>query len=375
MGRNVVDEMVVVLRLDDSQFDKGIAEAIAARQKFDDQMDESERRQGQSFKSSLGRYLTWAAILGAIGKTYSAVLQISDGLMDLENSSRRLGMSAHGLRTWQNAFEMLGGKASDATNEIQKFNQSLIAMAFKGDVDDSLMWLVRATGRPVKRGQTYEETAPQVFTGIKEKMASGRIKDIPEAVAWAQWAGFSGVGEFIAQNPTATLDQFNAFMARAGSRATPSGTAATGADIGRFVTSQSQRVQQEKEIETAKNASIIETVVKGVSGTKMIVTDLLSVTAQGVTVIGKLATGSLDEEIQKNKPEGGWRGSPEFRRRNPPTPNAVPTPMAPASMNGNSSTTTIHQDIKITAPNPAAAGNAVASKTKSAISLSDRSAR
>lgn len=375
MGRNVVDEMVVVLRLDDSQFDKGIAEAIAARQKFDDQMDESDRRQGRSFSNSIGRYLTWAAILGAIGKTYSAVLQIADGLMDLENSSRRLGMSAHGLRTWQNAFELLGGKASDATSEIQKFNQSLNAMAFKGDVDDSLMWLVRATGRPVRRGQTYEETAPLVFTGIKEKMASGRIKDIPEAVAWAQWAGFSGVGEYIAQNPTATLDQFNAFMKSAAARATPNATSATGANLGRFVTGQGQRVQLEKEIATAQNSGLIETAVKAVSGTKIIVTDLMSVTAGAVEVIGDVFTGKFNEQLQQSKPEGGWRGSPEYRRRHPPTPNAVPTPMAPSGSAGKTSNTTINQDIKITAPNPVAAGNAVAGKTKSAISLSDRSAR
>jgi hypothetical protein len=368
--------MVVVLRLDDSQFDRGIAEAIAARAKLDDKMAESDRKQGNSLGNSIGRYLKWAAVFAAIGKTYMAALEISDGLLDLENSSRRLGMSADGLRKWQNAFEMLGGKASDATSEIQKFNQSLNAMSLKGDVDDSLMWVVRATGHSVKRGQTYEQTAPQVFSGIMGQLASGRLKDIPEAVAMAQYARFSGVGEFIAQNGRgATLEQFNAFMASAQARSTPNATSAAGANIGRFAIGQEQDIRQNSEIETAKNQRFIQNVVQGVAGTKQFVTDLMSVTAQGVQVFGDVASGKFNEDVQAGRPAGGWRGSPEMRRRNPPTPNAVPTPNVSSGGTVKQSNTTINQDIKITAPNPEAAGSSVATRTKSAISLSDRSAR
>ncbi len=366
MARVVVDELVVALRLDDSQFDRAVAEAIAARQKIGDEAEKQEKREGDSVGRSIGRYLKWAAILAAVGKTYAAVLDISDNLMDLENSSRRLGQSAHGLRTWQNAMEMLGGKASDATGEVEKFQESLNALIFKGDVGENLQWLNRLGVTP-QRGMSYDDTSRRVFSGIQQGLASGTIKDRQEAGFIARQAGFAGVGAYITQNPNAGIDQFNAFLASAAARATPNGTAATGAGIGRFVTSKGQEVQLNKEVETAKNAELIKQTVAAVASGKQIMTDFMSITAQSVSLIGDVFTGEFNDEIQKNRPEGGWRGSPEMRRRNPvPTPSAVPTPNV---MGGSSSSksVTINQTNNIRSTDPTAAGNAVAEKTRKAI--------
>ena len=179
-------------------------------------------------------------------KVSEEVVKIADGLLDLSTESRRVGMSASGLRTWQNAIEMLGGKAGEATSEVGKFMESLNALVYKGDVGDNLQWLARL-GIPVRRGMTYEETAPQVFSAIKKGRASGTIKDDQEAGFIARQAGFGIVGDYITQRPNASAQDFNKFIASNRGRAIDEGSASSGANAMRSIIQAGQKLQQTKE--------------------------------------------------------------------------------------------------------------------------------
>jgi hypothetical protein len=229
VARTIIDEAIVMLRLDDSQFDKAVAEAIAARQTLTNESEKHEKKESSSIGALTRRWLTFAAALGLVTKAFGKFQSIADNLRDLSNESRRLGMSSAGLRTWQNAIEMLGGKAEDATSEVDKFTQSLNNLIFKGEVGDNLQWLNRL-GISVHRGMTYDDTARQVFTGLQEGLASGTIKSRQEAGFIARQAGFGSVGEFITQRKGDTLSDFDAFIGASATRVASEADIALGRD-------------------------------------------------------------------------------------------------------------------------------------------------
>jgi hypothetical protein len=295
VGRQVVDELVVALRLDDSQFDRAVADAIAARQKLADETDKAAKKEGNSLGAVAGRYLKWAAVLTLMKKVSDEVVKVADGLLDLSTESRRLGMSASGLRTWQNAIEMLGGKAGEATSEVGKFMESLNALVYKGDVGENLQWLARL-GVPVRRGMTYEETAPQVFSAIKKGRASGTIKDDQEAAFIARQAGFGIVGDYIAQRPTATQDDFRGFIGLARSRAIDEGNAAAGAQAMRSVIQAGQKLQQTKEGIVGRQEGKISAIAEAAGATKEFAWEIgegvVNVGTAVINVAKKAAAGS-----------------------------------------------------------------------------------
>lgn len=432
MARQVVDELVVALRLDDSQFDRAVADAIAARQKLADETEKATKKEGDSLGAVAGRYLKWAAVLALMKKVSDEVVKVADGLLDLSVESRRLGMSASGLRTWQNAIEMLGGKAGEATSEVGKFIESLNNLVYKGEVGDNLQWLARL-GVPVRRGMTYEETAPQVFAAIKKGRASGTIKDDQEAAFIARQAGFGIVGDYIAQRPTATQEDFRGFVGSARSRAIDEGNAASGAQAMRSIIQAGQKLQQTKEGIVGQHEKTISAAAEVAGATKNIGWEIgeaaVTIGEAVVTIVKKAADKSSRPEgksgVVVNYPFGDYeptgrvyytdaatgkvipddearRRISESRKRDeeerkaarsgkiirssggPPKAGeffsrgvSVPPPTPGASTdNSRSSNITINQTNNIRSTEPAAAGREVASRTrKEIVGLSDGAAQ
>lgn len=430
MGRVVVDELVVALRLDDSQFDAAVAEAIAARQKLADESVKAEAKESSAIAGMAKRYLSLYAVIKLVGSAYAELLNVSEGLLQLSNESRRLGMAAHGLRTWQNAFEMLGGSAGDATSEIQKFTDSINALIYKGDVGENLQWLNRLGITP-QRGMTYEDTAQKVFTGIQAGLASGTIKTRQEAGYLARQAGFGGVGEFITQNPNSGLSEYRAFIAAAEARAAGNATASSGAAVGRNTIRNAQELQLTKEGVVGRQAGRImsatnvatdvrqafwkggEWVADIAAGVVNVVADSIIVkSADEKTGVTRVFTDSGDaiyfgpdgkalkdqEKAAKefvvtnpigNKPSSNSQSSgatdkssgvldfikPRVRRVTPEEilsspantmPAAPPTPNV-SQDNSRSSSATINQTINIRSTDPSAAGRSVGAETRKAV--------
>lgn len=392
MARVVVDELVVALRLDDSQFDAAVAEAIAARQKLADETGRAEQRESSALAGMARRYLSLYAVLSLVSSAYKEMLQVSDGLLQLSNESRRLGMAAHGLRTWQNAFEMLGGSAGDATSEIDKFTNSLNNLIFKGDVGENLQWLNRLGITP-QRGMTYENTAPRVFSGIKEGLASGAIKSAQEAGYLARQAGFGGVAEYITQNPSAGAADFQRFLGAAESRAVGTGTANAGAAVGRNTIRNAQELLLTKEGVAGRQAGrIMEATNTATAMNKLLWKggeNLVDIAAETVNVVGKVVVPKVENEksgvgfvstfsggmyydlktgkaLTFEEAQARNKGLESYSKVSPITSAAPPTPNV---MGGSSSskTVTINQTNNIRSTDPVAAGNAVADKTRKAV--------
>ena len=299
MGRQVVDELVVALRLDDSQFDRAVADAIAARQKLADETEKATKQESSSLGAVAGRYLKWAAVFALMKKVSDEVVKVADGLLDLSTESRRVGQSASGLRTWQNAIEMLGGKAGEATSEVGKFMESLNDLVYKGDVGENLQWLAQL-GIPVHRGMTYENTAPQVFSAIKKGRASGTIKDDQEAGYIARRTGFGIVGDYITQHPNATTQDFNKFVASNRSRAIDEGSASAGANAMRSIIQAGQKLQQTKEGIVGRQEGKISAIAEGAGATKEFFWDVGEGTINvGSAVINAVAKGSMPSSVDK----------------------------------------------------------------------------
>lgn len=387
MGRIVVDELIVALRLDDSQFDRAVAEAIAARQQLADETVKAESKESSAIGRTAARYLSLYAVIKLVGGAYQELLNVSDGLLQLSNESRRLGMAAHGLRTWQNAFQMLGGSAGDATSEVDKFTNSLNALIFKGDVGENLQWLNRLGITPT-RGMTYEDTATRVFSGIQSGLASGTIKSRQEAGFIARQAGFSGVGEFITQNPNAGASQFAAFLAAAESRAVGNGTTNAGAAVGRNTIRNAQELQLTKEgIAGRQSGRIMEATNiatdvrqafwKGGEWTVDIAASVVNVMADSImtssTDKGSGITRSFTDtgEAIYYGPDGRplkdqEMAAKEFVNSNPIGSTPRPTPNVGGG-SSSSNATTIHQKIDIRSTDPVRAGSEVAERTRKAV--------
>lgn len=303
MGKQIVDELVVALRLDDSQFDRAVADAIAARQKLADETESATKQEGASLGAVAGRYLKWAAIIGLMKKVSDEVVKVADGLLDVTTESRRLGMSASGLRTWQNAIEMLGGKAGEATSEVGKFMESLNNLVYKGEVGDNLQWLARL-GVPVRRGMSYEDTAQQVFAAVKKGRASGTIKDDQEAAFIARQAGFGLVGDYIAQRPQANQNDFKGFIASARSRAIDDGNASAGAQAMRNIIQAGQKLQQTKEGVVGRQEGKISAIAEAAGATKEFFWDLGEGTINVGSAIVNIAKENMSGSATQDKKSG-----------------------------------------------------------------------
>ena len=381
VARVVVDELVVALRLDDSQFDRAVAEAIAARQKLSDESEKSAKKESSSIGALAARWLTLAAALKLVTKAFDKFQNIADNLRDLSNESRRLGMSSSGLRTWQNAIELLGGKAGDATSEVEKFTESLNNLIFKGEVGDNLQWLNRLGITP-QRGMTYDNTARQVFTGIQQGLASGTIKDRQEAGFIARQAGFGGVGDFITQRKGDTIAEFDAFLKGAGSRVASEGDIDKGRDYseGR-ITRRQERYGPLADTFMSAEEALDATMEKINDGFIKMLDWLNSPDApwnDGGSAMrwmgfgGKMSsigggTDSRGNALPVNSETGRTAGSVADRIAMWGRSFSVPTPNV---MNGASSSksVTINQTNNIRSTDPVAAGNAVADKTRKAVS-------
>lgn len=211
-NKTVIDELIVALKLDPRDFDKGTKQAAAsivkARKEVKSATDEMAAGAGKvatSFANSGGAIAKVFSRGGAIGLAIAATIAagkiVNDKLYEAAERTRKLGLDARafnttaaGLRNMQNAAELAGGSLEDANQAAGGLVKSLFDLKFNGAVSDQLVQLSRLgvqftdnTGK----ARDFKDVTLDTAAALEKLQASGQMSRA-EAIQFAQTAGFQG---------------------------------------------------------------------------------------------------------------------------------------------------------------------------------------
>ena len=132
MADTVVDSLVVTLGLKSEGFTEGQEKARAEIARTKDALGRAADSMGDSFGMLAGKismlFLGFAGLAGVVDLLAST----AEGLKEVAIQSRVLGVSAHELRSWQEASQLAGGGPNDMANYIGNLNKSLFALRYNG---------------------------------------------------------------------------------------------------------------------------------------------------------------------------------------------------------------------------------------------------
>jgi len=198
----LIDELVVLLRLDAKQFDKAAKEQVAAVQNVKKKINvsnedqeridnsraqrtsEREKRQEKERKDrdrergkstqELGdkvkdvAFGIGGAVLGfeTLKGAVNFLGNLSTATAKLGRDSQNLGMSAVGLQTWGNAVERAGGNADDAKASFAALSQQVSAFQLRGDASGPLMRIAQNVGvNPLdenRNARPFDQVLPEI---------------------------------------------------------------------------------------------------------------------------------------------------------------------------------------------------------------------
>ena len=159
MGKNIIDSLVVLLELDNSNFKKNATESEKIQHKIQDNTTKQNKQQTETGKKtadlqtrqskdavknnnaqsdSMAAIVRQAFALYGVFKTGQAVVQGTFSNIaknsDLAYMAENVGMSASSLKAWQDAAAGAGGSAQAMAAQINKANQQ-VAQAKFGQLD------------------------------------------------------------------------------------------------------------------------------------------------------------------------------------------------------------------------------------------------
>jgi hypothetical protein len=211
-NKTVIDELIVALKLDPRDFDKGAKQAAAsivkARKEVKtatDGMSEGANKVATSFANSGGAISKVLGRGGAIGLAIAATIAagkiVNDKLYEVAERTRKLGLdskayntSAAGLRNMQNAAELAGGSLEDANAAAGSLVKSLFDLKFNGAVSDQLVQLARLGVQftdNAGKARDFKDVTLDTAAALEKLQNSGQMTRA-EAIQFAQQAGFSG---------------------------------------------------------------------------------------------------------------------------------------------------------------------------------------
>lgn len=211
-NKTVIDELIVALKLDPRDFDKGTkkvaAEIVKAKKEVKsatDDMSKGAENAARSFSNAggtIGRVFSRGGAIGlALAVAVAAGKKINDMLYEVAENTRKLGLdarayntSAAGLRNMQNAAELAGGALEDANASAGGLVKSLFDLKFNGAVSDQLIQLARlgvqftdASGK----ARDFKDVTLDTAEALERMQRSGQMSR-SEAIQFAQQAGFTG---------------------------------------------------------------------------------------------------------------------------------------------------------------------------------------
>lgn len=211
-NKTVIDELIVALKLDPRDFDKGSKQAAASilRAKKEvksatDEMSKGAENAARSFGNSGGSIAKVFGRGGAVGLAIAAMIAagkiVNDKLYEVSERTRRLGLdarayntSAAGLRNLQNAAELAGGSLEDANVSAGGLVKSLFDLKFQGAVSDQLIQLARLGVQFTDnsgKARDFKDVTLDTAAALEKLQASGQMNRA-EAIQFAQSAGFQG---------------------------------------------------------------------------------------------------------------------------------------------------------------------------------------
>lgn len=211
-NKTVIDELIVALKLDPKEFDKGTKQVAASVLKAKkevrsatDDMSKGAESAAKSFSNAggvIGKVFSRGGAIGlAIAVAVAAGKKFNDMLYSVAENTRRLGndarsynISAAGLRNLQNAAELAGGSLEDANQSAGSLVKSLFDLKFNGAVSDQLVQLARlgvqfqnANGS----ARDFKDVTLDTAEALEKLQRSGQMSRA-DAIQYAQGAGFSG---------------------------------------------------------------------------------------------------------------------------------------------------------------------------------------
>lgn len=142
-GTTVIDQLIIKLGLDPRDFTKGEKQVAASVVKTEQQVKASSESMGRSFVGFTSKLLGVATAVAAVKKIVGAVSDLSVSIRRLGIDSKNYNIAAGNLRNWQNAAEMMGGRAEDVTKTVAGLEQAVFNLAYNGQISDSLVMLSR----------------------------------------------------------------------------------------------------------------------------------------------------------------------------------------------------------------------------------------
>src|SRR5690606_33384623 len=128
----VIDQLIVKLGLDPSDFTKGEKQVAASVLKTKDDVKRANKEMGDSFVSTTKKFLSVAAVVAALKKMLGALADVSTETRRLAIITGNLRMAAADMRNYQNAVEMMGGKAEEVTATVEGLAKAIFDLNFMG---------------------------------------------------------------------------------------------------------------------------------------------------------------------------------------------------------------------------------------------------
>jgi soluble lytic murein transglycosylase-like protein len=221
----VIDQLIVALKLDPRDFQKGEKQVAASMLKAKrdvksatDEMSRGAENAARSFSNAggvIGNLFSRGGAIGlALAVAVAAGKKINDMLYEVAENTRRLGLdaraynvSASGLRNMQNAAELAGGSLEDANASAASLAKSLFDLKFNGNISDQLIQLGRigvqfqdSTGKARDLKDVTLDTASAL-----ERLQKAGTMSQSDAIQFATQAGFTGgMAQLVASGRGAT---------------------------------------------------------------------------------------------------------------------------------------------------------------------------
>lgn len=139
----VIDQLIVKLGLDPSDFSKGRKKAAAETVALEKDVKKSSDNMGASVVGFTKKLLGIAGAAVLVKKVLGSVSELSVSVRQLGIDSRNFGVAAAEMRNFQNIGEMMGGKAEEVTKTIGGITKAVYDLAYNGQISDSLIMLGR----------------------------------------------------------------------------------------------------------------------------------------------------------------------------------------------------------------------------------------
>lgn len=192
MAATVIDQLIVKLGLDPSDFTKGGKQAVTSVLKTKDVVKKSTNEMGADFVSFTKKLLGVGTAIMLLKKLVGAMAEVSTQTRRLGIDASNFRISANELRNWQNAAELMGGKAEDVTATVEGLQKSIYDLTVNGSRSPQVEMLARlgvqfqdATGHARK----FEDVVLDTADALEQAQKNGTFNRT-EAYFAAKQAGF-----------------------------------------------------------------------------------------------------------------------------------------------------------------------------------------